>query len=469
MKTKTNLSTSSSDEQKDVKDFKELGMIEPIIKAINEQGIVKPTQIQEMSIPIILSGKDIIAGSKTGSGKTLAFGTAIIQNITKGKGIQAIVLTPTRELCVQVTESLSMFSKYIGLRVTPIYGGVSINPQMNQLKRTDVVVGTPGRVLDHLQRGTLNLSNVKVAVLDEADRMLDMGFSEDIHEIISYIPTMRQTLLFSATYPENIEELGHKILMDPITVEVESTHAKSTIVQEFYEVDEDIKAKAVEYALAKYGSESSIIFCNTKIGCDELADNLEDAGLDVLVLHSDLDQRDRDETLILFSNKSYPILIATDVAARGIDVKDIDLVINYDLPHDNEVYVHRIGRTARAGASGRSISFVEDKYRLDDLEDALDTRIDLENVSQLETNEKFDLKSKFSTIFINGGKKSKVRAGDILGALTAGVGLSKDDIGKIDILQFCSYVAVKKEFEQKAFDGLSNGKIKGKYFRVFLK
>ncbi|MBT3280484.1 MAG: ATP-dependent RNA helicase DbpA [Campylobacteraceae bacterium] len=452
--------------------FTQLNLPQSMTDTLNSMQYKEMTPIQEKSLPLILEGEDIIAKAKTGSGKTAAFGIGVLNKLNVKKfRIQSMVMCPTRELADQVATELRKIARFKhNIKIITLCGGVPFMPQKHSLShQAHIIVGTPGRILKHLKEGSFEPNSIETLVLDEADRMLDMGFSEDIHEIISYIPTMRQTLLFSATYPENIEELGHKILMDPITVEVESTHAKSTIVQEFYEVDEDIKAKAVEYALAKYGSESSIIFCNTKIGCDELADNLEDAGLDVLVLHSDLDQRDRDETLILFSNKSYPILIATDVAARGIDVKDIDLVINYDLPHDNEVYVHRIGRTARAGASGRSISFVEDKYRLDDLEDALDTRIDLENVSQLETNEKFDLKSKFSTIFINGGKKSKVRAGDILGALTAGVGLSKDDIGKIDILQFCSYVAVKKEFEQKAFDGLSNGKIKGKYFRVFLK
>jgi len=353
--------------------FTQLNLPQSMTDTLNSMQYKEMTPIQEKSLPLILEGEDIIAKAKTGSGKTAAFGIGVLNKLNVKKfRIQSMVMCPTRELADQVATELRKIARFKhNIKIITLCGGVPFMPQKHSLShQAHIIVGTPGRILKHLKEGSFEPNSIETLVLDEADRMLDMGFSEDIHEIISYIPTMRQTLLFSATYPENIEELGHKILMDPITVEVESTHAKSTIVQEFYEVDEDIKAKAVEYALAKYGSESSIIFCNTKIGCDELADNLEDAGLDVLVLHSDLDQRDRDETLILFSNKSYPILIATDVAARGIDVKDIDLVINYDLPHDNEVYVHRIGRTARAGASGRSISFVEDKYRLDDLEDA---------------------------------------------------------------------------------------------------
>jgi ATP-independent RNA helicase DbpA len=455
-----------------MKQFTDLNLPKEMIDTLTMMKYNHMTAIQEKSLPLILEGEDVIAKAKTGSGKTAAFGIGVLNKLNVKKfRIQAMIMCPTRELANQVAQELRDIARFThNIKITTLCGGVPFMPQKHSLShQAHIIVGTPGRILKHLKEGSFEANNIETLVLDEADRMLDMGFSDDIHEIISYIPTMRQTLLFSATYPEDIEQLAGNILMDPVTVEVETTHAKSTITQEFYEVDEDIKSKAVEYALAKYKSESSIVFCNTKVACDELADDLEDAGLDVLVLHSDLDQRERDETLILFSNKSYPILIATDVAARGIDVKDIDLVVNYDLPHDNEVYVHRIGRTARAGASGHSISLVSDSYRLDDLEDALDMSIDLLNLSDLQTDDSFDLKSKYSTIFINGGKKSKVRAGDILGALTAGVGLAKEDIGKIDILPYCSYVAVKKELEQKAFDGLSNGKIKGKYFRVFLK
>jgi ATP-independent RNA helicase DbpA len=452
--------------------FKNLNLPQSMIDTLNSMQYNNMTPIQEKGLPLILEGKDLIAKAKTGSGKTATFGIGLLNklNIQKFR-IQTIIMCPTRELADQVANELRKIARFQhNIKIITLCGGVPFMPQKHSLShQAHIIVGTPGRILKHLKEKSFETNNIDTLVLDEADRMLDMGFSEDIHEIISYIPTNRQTLLFSATYPENIQHLASSILIDPQTVTIEAIHEKLSITQEFYEVENESKSRAVEYALKKYQVESSIIFCNTKIACDELADDLEDAGLDVLVLHSDLDQRDRDETLILFSNKSYPILIATDVAARGIDVKDINVVINYDLPHDNEVYVHRIGRTARAGTSGLAISFVDDKYKLDDLQCDINIDIQLNNISTLETNDTFDVKAKFSTIFINGGKKAKVRAGDILGALTAGVGLSKDDIGKIDILPYCSYVAVKKEFEQKAFDGLSNGKIKGKYFRVFLK
>jgi ATP-dependent RNA helicase DeaD len=361
MKTKTNLSTSSSDEQKDVKDFKELGMIEPIIKAINEQGIVKPTQIQEMSIPIILSGKDIIAGSKTGSGKTLAFGTAIIQNITKGKGIQAIVLTPTRELCVQVTESLSMFSKYIGLRVTPIYGGVSINPQMNQLKRTDVVVGTPGRVLDHLQRGTLNLSNVKVAVLDEADRMLDMGFIEDVERILSQCQEERQTLLYSATISSEIYGLSKKYMNNPEKMQVESNVDPKLLKQVYYQVPQNLKFSLLVHLLKGETTGLCMVFCNTQRITDFISKNLVKNGIHAIAIHGGLTQAKRAKTMETFQSGRAFVLVCTDVAARGLHVENVSHVYNYDIPRESKQYIHRIGRTARAGKDGIAINLLTER------------------------------------------------------------------------------------------------------------
>jgi ATP-independent RNA helicase DbpA len=452
--------------------FTQLNLPQSMTDTLNSMNYKQMTAIQEKSLPLILEGKDIIAKAKTGSGKTAAFGIGVLNKLNVKKfRIQSLIMCPTRELADQVATELRKIARFThNIKIITLCGGVPFMPQKHSLShQAHIIVGTPGRILKHLKEDSFKTNDIETLVLDEADRMLDMGFSEDIHEIISYLPTMKQTLLFSATYPDNIKYLAGDILNNPVTIEVETTHAKSTITQEFYEVDEEIKSKAVEYVLGKYQNESSIIFCNTKIACDNLADDLEDIGLDLLVLHSDLDQRDRDETLILFSNKSYPILIATDVAARGIDVENIDLVINYDLPYDNEVYTHRIGRTARAGKKGDAISFVDDKSRLEDLKLDLNLDIKLQDISQLKSDNKFNIKSKYSTIFINGGKKAKVRAGDILGALTAGVGLNKDDIGKIDILPYCSYVAIKKEFEKKAFDGLANGKIKGKYFRVFLK
>ncbi len=452
--------------------FNQLNISQDMITTLASLNYNEMTPIQEQSLPFILEGHDIIAQAKTGSGKTAAFGIGLLNKLNvKRFRIQTMILCPTRELASQVADELRRIARFThNIKILTLSGGVPYNPQMHSLAhQAHIIVGTPGRILKHLKEQNFTPENIDTLVLDEADRMLDMGFSEDINEIISYLPKQRQTLLFSATFPTNIETMSNDILNNPKIVKVESTHSNTTITQEFYKVEDYKRVESVQKVLNNSQATCVVIFCNTKIACDELADDLEDAGLSPLVLHSDLDQRERNETLVLFANKSYPILIATDVAARGLDIKDIDLVINYDLPFENEVYIHRIGRTARAGASGKAVSFVSNEIQFDELQEYLDTTFTEKNIDTLDSNKKYNMKSQYSTIFINGGKKNKVRAGDILGALTAGVGLNKDDIGKIDILDLCSYVAVKKEFEQKAFDGLSNGKIKGKYFRVFLK
>jgi ATP-independent RNA helicase DbpA len=346
-------------------------------------------------------------------------------------------------------------------------------PQVHSLSpQAHIIVGTPGRILKHLEEESFNTQDIDTLVLDEADRMLDMGFNEDIMEIIEYLPKQRQTLLFSATYPDDIDKLSHNIMNNPITIQIDTTHEKEMIEQKFYSANGmGEKKDNILKVLNKRIPNSAVIFCNTKIACDELADELENFGLDVLVLHSDLDQKDRSECLILFSNKSYPILIATDVAARGLDIDDLDLVVNYDLPYDLEVYTHRIGRTARAGKSGCAISLVDGEQNdiFEDICDIQNENFTLESLENVTFDYDFKLLSPWRTIFINGGKKVKVRAGDILGALTADIGLDKNDVGKIDILQNCSYVAIKTNMLKKAYDGLRNGKIKGKYFRVYEK
>ncbi len=452
--------------------FNQLKIPSTMVDTLSSLNYTEMTAIQAKSLPFILEGRDVIAKAKTGSGKTAAFGIGVLNKLdVKRFRIQTLILCPTRELADQVASELRRIARFThNIKILTLCGGVPYNPQMHSLShQAHIIVGTPGRILKHLKEDNFTPEHIETLVLDEADRMLDMGFSDDINEIISYIPKNRQTLLFSATFPEDIESLSRDILNNPQSVEVESTHEQSVIQQDFYKVEEYKKVNAVQKILNHSQASCVVIFCNTKIACNELADDLYDKGLSTLVLHSDLDQRERNETLVLFANKSYPILIATDVAARGLDIKDIDLIINYDLPHDNEVYIHRIGRTARAGAKGRAVNLVTNEIQFDELQEYLGTKIVEKEIDDLDNDKKYTIKSKYSTIFINGGKKSKVRAGDILGALTAGVGIDKSDIGKIDILDLCSYVAVKKEVEKKAFDGLANGKIKGKYFRVFLK
>ncbi len=450
--------------------FNNLNIDKDMITNLSSLGFTKMTEIQEKSLPLILNGEDVIAKAKTGSGKTVSFGLGVLNNLKSERfRIQSLILCPTRELASQVAQTLKSLARYKhNIKILTLTGGVPYKPQVHSLShKAHIIVGTPGRVLKHLKEDSFSCDDINTLVLDEADRMLDMGFSEDIQEIIGYLPSMRQSMLFSATYPSTIEQMSESILCDPKMIEVVSTHSNTTIEQKFYKVNPYEKPDLLPKILdEKY--QTTIIFCNTKVQCNELADFLDEKlDIDILVLHSDLDQKDRDETLIMFSNKSFPILIATDVASRGLDIDDVDLVINYDLPHDFEVYTHRIGRTARAGKSGCSISLVEDELYFDDLNDFLNEDLKLQGIDKINDKKEFTLTAPYSTLYINGGKRHKLRAGDILGALTAGIGLDKSDIGKIDILPTCSYVAIKNDAYDKAHKGLSNNRIKNKMYRIY--
>jgi len=430
------------------------------------------TPIQSLSLPLALDNKDVIAQAKTGSGKTVAFSIPLVHKLNvKEFKIQSLVLAPTRELANQIALEIRKLSRHIhNVKVLTLCGGVAFKPQMVSLFHgAHIVVGTPGRVLKHLEENNFNVENITTLVLDEADKMLDMGFYEDIMKIVDTLPKNRQSLLFSATYEQGIEKLSSAILKDAVMVKDE-TEKPVQIEQLFYESKEEQKTTLIPAVISQQQASSVLIFCNTKIKCDELANELFDLGLDVLTLHSDLEQKERDETMILFSNKSYPVLIATDVASRGLHIDDIDLVINYDLAQDDKIHTHRIGRTARAGKGGVAISLYEnfENDKVEDLKEVFPD-ISIKPTQSIIENENFKIDSLYRSIFINGGKKQKLRKGDILGALTAAIGLSKEDIGKIDSLEFCSYVAVKKEVLQKALKGLESNRIKGKFFRVFEK
>jgi len=449
--------------------FDLVNLNEKSLKNLASLGYEYMTPIQEKSLPYILEKKDVIAKAKTGSGKTVSFGLGILNNLdSKNFRIQSLVLCPTRELATQVANTLKNLARYRhNIKILTLTGGVPYKPQVHSLShQAHILVGTPGRVLKHLTEDNFSCEDINTLVLDEADRMLDMGFSEDINLIIDYLPKQRQTMLFSATYPDTIEKLSNNILMNPTKVEVESTHSSSSITQKFYEVNSHQKTSLM-LKLFQPTQKSVIIFCNTKIQCDELADDLEQYDIEPLVLHSDLEQKYRDETLIMFANKSYPVLIATDVASRGLDIEDVDMVINYDLPNDFEVYTHRIGRTARAGKDGMAVSLVDDLGKFKDLEEYFDTQFELLSSDSIKDKDDVRLDYDYSTLYINGGKRHKLRAGDILGALTAGIGLDKNDIGKIDILPTCSYVAIKNKSYQKAFDGLNSNKMKNRYFKIY--
>jgi len=454
--------------------FNTLQIPKDMIDTLEQLGYHTMTEVQEKTLPYTLNNQDIIAKAKTGSGKTAAFCIALLNKLNVQKfRIQSMILAPTRELADQISKELKSIARFKhNIKITTLCGGVAYKPQVHSLShQAHIIVGTPGRILKHLEEKSFTTENINTLVLDEADRMLDMGFFDDIIKVINYLPKQRQTMLFSATYPLSIENLAKDILNNPIKIEVESLHNQSIIAQKFYEIEDEQKCNAILRLFDTVQPKSVLIFCNTKIACDNLADDLEDKELQPLVLHSDLDQRDRNETLIMFANKSYPILIATDVASRGLDIDDIDLVINYDLPHSSEIYTHRIGRTARAGNKGLAISLVNqlDLEIFDDIQEDTQINFPLEILDYNSKIDSYNFKSQWTTLFINGGKKQKLRAGDILGALTAGLSFHKEDIGKINILDFCSFVALKSNFAKKAQDGLTNSRIKGKYFKIYIK
>ena len=338
--------------------FRKLEIKDSIIKSIEEHGFEKPSEIQEKSIPLVLKGKDVIAGAATGSGKTLVFGSAIIQNLVKGHGVQALVLTPTRELAEQVSKALNKFSKYNPLKIIPVYGGVSINPQIDELEEAEVVVGTPGRILDHLSRGTIELSKVKILVLDEADRMLDMGFKEDVENIINSCSKHRQTLLFSATISQDISLLARRYMNNPIEISAECYVDPKKLLQVYYDVDDKLKYSLLVQLLKTEKPELAMIFCNTRKNVDFVANNLKLNGINAMPIHGGFSQEKRNKVLENFHLSKVNILVCTDVAARGLDIKGVSHVYNYDVPADSKEYIHRIGRTARAGEEGKVINIL---------------------------------------------------------------------------------------------------------------
>jgi ATP-independent RNA helicase DbpA len=344
-----------------------------------------------------------------------------------------------------------------------------MGPQLASLERNPhIVAGTPGRILKHLEKGTLKLDGLKTLVLDEADRMLDMGFHEDIMRIIDMMPRQRQTLLFSATYPDEIKDISDAIQSDPVDIRVESLHDNKHIQQIFYEIEKGERTKTLVSLLQHYRPESSLVFCNRKNQCKELAEELWQQGFHALALHGDLEQYERDQVLIQFSNKSSSILIATDVAARGLDVKDLQAVINFELSPDPEIHIHRIGRTGRAGKEGLALSLfmASEAKKVNAIEAFQNRPVRIEKPSALKTREHFRLSPPMVTLCINGGRKNKVRAGDILGALTANTDLPAKQIGKIDISDNFAYVAVERPIARQALKILTEGKIKGRKFRI---
>ncbi|MBW6471297.1 MAG: DEAD/DEAH box helicase [Methanosarcinaceae archaeon] len=338
--------------------FKKLGICEPILRAIEDERFIKPSEIQEKSIPYILDGRDVVAESATGSGKTLAFGAGILHEIEKGEGIQAIVLTPTRELAEQVASSLRLFGKYQHAKITAIYGGMPMEPQIQRLAKTEIVVGTPGRVLDHINRGTMKLGKVNKLVLDEADTMLDMGFIDDVKKIIRACPHEKQVLLFSATISREVNRLAEKYMKNHVTVSVEAYVDASKLEQIYYQVTDKMKFSLLLHLIKREKSGLIMVFCNTQRNTDFIAKNLQKYDISAVAIHGGLNQSKRTSIMNKFHSAKNDVLVCTDVAARGLDIPEVSHVYNYDIPNESKNYVHRIGRTARAGKDGKAISIL---------------------------------------------------------------------------------------------------------------
>ena len=446
--------------------FNDLSLPTEVLANLTSLGYKTPTPIQKASIPHIRENRDIVAKAKTGSGKTLAFTLPLILKLDENEHFpQALIIAPTRELSEQIAGECRKLAQYKkDVKIITLYGGTSLTKQVASLEKgADIIVGTPGRLLDHFSRETIHLGQIKTLILDEADRMLDMGFADDILKLVSNLPKDRQSLLFSATYPENIDKLTKVILKNPIEVKIESQEDKVKIEEYAYRTEN--RDNGVISVLQHFQPSLAILFCNTKAKTVEVSKMLNEKGFDVATLNGDLEQYERQEMLLQFANGSLPVLVATDLASRGLDVNGIDIVINYDIPMKTEDYTHRIGRTGRADKSGLAVSLC-DEYGTRKLQE-IKPQLNPKDINSLRPNKNFYLQGTVNTICIDGGKKKKIRAGDILGTLCKDIGIENKKIGKINVYATHSYVAIDKSVIKKAFNGLKNGKIKGKKLRVW--
>lgn len=516
--------------------FDELNISKELKQAIEDMGFEEATPIQTKSIPYILEGRDIIGQAQTGTGKTASFGIPTLEKLdSNNRGLQTLILCPTRELAIQVAEEIRRLAKYMpGIKILPIYGGQPITRQIQALKKgVQIVVGTPGRVMDHMRRKTLKMNHVKMVVLDEADEMLNMGFRDDIEIILQDIPQDRQTVLFSATMPKPILEITKLYQKNPITIKVVRKELTVPSIEQYYfEVKQRNKFEVLTRLIDMHNPKLALVFCNTKKQVDELVLRLQGRGYSADGLHGDMRQGQRDRVMSSFRNGITDILVATDVAARGIDVDDVEMVFNYDVPQDEEYYVHRIGRTGRAGRIGRAFTFAAGReiYKLKDIQKYIKTKIKREqipsirDVEEVKTaalldrithtiengnlsrqinmieklldedyatidiaaallkmltdaneEEQTDTDSNFENtgaepgmvrLFINVGKKHKIRPGDIVGAVSGETGMPGKLIGTIDIYDKYTFVEVPKEYAQEVLRNMKNNQIKGKTINI---
>ena len=450
-------------------EFAQLALPPALLKAVQAIGYTKMTPVQAQSLPPMLEGRDVIAQARTGSGKTAAFGLGLLSRIEVGLNqVQALVLCPTRELADQVANAIRrLASTTPNLKLLTLTGGRSVGPQLASLAHVpQIVVGTPGRLQDHLRKSTLDLGAIRVLVLDEADRMLDMGFEPAIRGIVSHTPGSRQTLLFSATFPPEIRAVSGWLQRDPLTVTV--NEAPVSVRQRFFEIDLAQKNDLLKRLLGRYQPSSVLVFCNTRRDADSVADHLVRSGHSALALHGDLEQRERDEVLLRFAGGSCRVLVATDVAARGLDIPALPLVISYEVSPDADVHVHRVGRTGRAGAEGVALHLCSPRElaRLKSIEPRVPGGIEWEKASLVEGTANSALQAPMRTLCIDRGRSDKMRRGDILGALTGDAGLSSSDVGRIDIMATRSYVPVERSKANAALSRLREHGIKGKKPRV---
>ena len=465
------MTTSTSAPSANSGAFSALTLLPSTLQNLQDLGYVQMTPIQAASLPLTLAGRDLIAQASTGSGKTAAFGLPLLERLNqRWFAVQGLVLCPTRELADQVaTEIRRLARAQENIKVVTVYGGVPSRNQIASLENgAHIVVGTPGRVMDLIDRGALDISNLQTLVLDEADRMLDMGFYADIETVVEQCPEQRQTLLFSATYPDGIASLAKRFMREPEMVKVAAQHSAHKIAQRWYEVPAKQKIDVVVQMLAHFRPESTIAFCNTKQQCRDVVTELQAQGISALALFGELEQRERDEVLVQFSNKSCSVLVATDVAARGLDIANLSAVINVDVTPDAEIHIHRIGRTGRGDAEGLALNLVsmDEMVFVSKIEQMQERASEWFPVEELTPAEGGSLLPPMSTIQIIGGRKEKIRAGDVMGAMCADFGYSRDQIGKISVNDFSTYVAVDRRIAAAACEKLNNGRVKGKSVRA---
>jgi ATP-dependent RNA helicase DeaD len=467
--------------------FAELGLTEPLLEALAHLGYERPTPIQEQAIPALREGRDVMGQAQTGTGKTAAFGMPMLEYVDPDEPeVQAIVLTPTRELCIQVTQALRAYGERRDIDVVAVFGGAPIRDQASRLNRGgQVVVGTVGRVLDMINRHHLILDNARYVVLDEADEMLDLGFLEDVETILARCPQGRQTALFSATIPREIRRLAEKFMHDPVEIQVRAATLTIDTVEQFYvEVADREKADALTRVLKAENPEQAIVFVRTKIGVDRLARKLNDAGVRVKALHGDMSQGQRDGVMIAFKGGRERLLVATDVAARGLDITGVSHVVNYDIPNSPDVYVHRIGRTGRAGEAGRAITLITPRQRsdLEAIERHAKTDIDewSPNGDRPRRRPRPEREARrprhtkphsrdgvpYVKLIVGAGRRDGFEPADVVGAVVDNSHLENDDVRHARVLERFSFVEVPAERAPEVADLVNGKRVRGTELRV---